>query len=250
MGTLTTDPRHKDEIYYPDSDGEPMAESDHQRRSLIYLVEALGWHYRDVPDVYVSGNLFIYYEQGKPERSVAPDVFVVFDVPKHDRRVYKVWEEGKGPDVVIEITSESTRDKDEKNKALFSRLGVSEYFQHDPTGEYLKPPLQGVRLDERGRYKPIPLDLMPGVGPCLKSNEMDLLLCLDQGLLRLYDPLSGELLRYHAESEEEREQAVRRVQRAEDRARQAEERARAETRARQRLEKRLRELETRLKKTE
>ncbi len=100
-------------VSYPDSDGEPMAESDHQRDYLTYLVEALKQHFQDQPQVYVSGNLLIYYEEGHPELSVAPDVFVVLEVPKHTRDIYKVWEEGKAPDVVIEITSRTTQQKDE-----------------------------------------------------------------------------------------------------------------------------------------
>lgn len=55
----------------------------------------LQWYFRDRDDVYVSGNLFVYYEEGNPKKCVAPDVFVVFGVPKRRRRVYLVWEEGR-----------------------------------------------------------------------------------------------------------------------------------------------------------
>ncbi|MBI3760775.1 MAG: Uma2 family endonuclease, partial [Chloroflexi bacterium] len=48
-------------IEYPDSDGEPMAESDFQRELLIYAVKALDIFFADRPDVYVSGNMFVYY---------------------------------------------------------------------------------------------------------------------------------------------------------------------------------------------
>ena len=70
------------EIEYPDTDGLPMAESDFQRQYLSYSVEVLRIYFQNHPDVYVSGNLFIYYEQGNPKAVVAPDVFVVFGVPK------------------------------------------------------------------------------------------------------------------------------------------------------------------------
>ena len=50
-------------IAYPDSDGLPMAESDFQRDPLIYAVEALKMHFRNRQDVYVSGNLFLYYRR-------------------------------------------------------------------------------------------------------------------------------------------------------------------------------------------
>ena len=68
----------KTEIVYPDSDGAPMAESDPTRDYLIYGVEALDIYFQNRADVYVSGNLFIYYKQGVPDAVVAPDVFVVF----------------------------------------------------------------------------------------------------------------------------------------------------------------------------
>lgn len=62
------------EIEYPSEDGKPMAESDFQLRPLTYAVEALGIYFQDRPNVYVSGDLFVYYEKGNPEAVVAPDV--------------------------------------------------------------------------------------------------------------------------------------------------------------------------------
>ncbi len=50
---------------------------------------------RIAPEVYVGGNLPIYYEEGDPAKSVAPDVFVVFGIAKRQRRIYKLWEAGK-----------------------------------------------------------------------------------------------------------------------------------------------------------
>ena len=58
-------------IEYPSSDGQLMAESDFQRKPLTYGVEALDLYFQDRPDVYVSGNLFIYYEEGNPQASIA-----------------------------------------------------------------------------------------------------------------------------------------------------------------------------------
>src|SRR5712692_995291 len=80
-------------IEYPSADGQPMAESDFQRKPLTYGVEALDIYFQDRPDVYVSGNLFIYYEEGNPQASIAPDVFVVFGAPKRDRASYLLWSE-------------------------------------------------------------------------------------------------------------------------------------------------------------
>ncbi|MBM3243023.1 hypothetical protein FJZ31_42740, partial [Candidatus Poribacteria bacterium] len=72
-------------IIYPESDGEPMAETDIHRKIMIDFIELLSNHFRSRADVYVSGNLLLYYEEGNPKVSVAPDVFVVFGVKKRMR---------------------------------------------------------------------------------------------------------------------------------------------------------------------
>lgn len=190
----------KNEIYYPDTDGEPMAESDFQRKPLMYAVEALDLYFQARADVYVSGNLLIYYEQDNPKASVAPDVFVVFGVAKGDRYTYKTWEEGKGPDVVIEITSHTTRVRDEVEKpVLYRHLGVKEYFQYDPTGDYLQPALRGQWLDEDGEYHEIPASQLADGVLKLESHLLGLELRLEEGRLRLYDPAKAEYLLTHAE---------------------------------------------------
>ncbi len=98
------------QIEYPDEDGKPMAEGDVQCSYLTYARSALRLYFQTRSDVYVAGNLFIYYEQGNPESVVAPDVFVIFGVDNQDRRSYKTWEEqDRTPDFVLEITSKTTR---------------------------------------------------------------------------------------------------------------------------------------------
>ena len=109
------------------------------------------------PNVAVHSNLFVYYVEGDPKRNVCPDLFVALKVPSDiKRRTFKVWEEGKGPDLVIEVTSKKTRREDQGKKLELYRdvLKVREYFLFDPFEEYLKPSLQGYRL-VRGRYKSI-----------------------------------------------------------------------------------------------
>ena len=139
-------------VEYPSGDGQPMAENDWQLMAIINSVSALQYHYRDRPDVYVSGDLFIYYEEGNPRARVAPDVFVAFGVPNHKRPIYKLWEEGVVPAFVMEVASRGTWREDEGRKAkLYERLGVPEYWQYDPTGEYLGLKLKGRRLVE-GAY--------------------------------------------------------------------------------------------------
>ena len=141
---------------YPDSDGLPMAENDSQRKTMTYAIEALDAHFQNRPDVYVSGNLLLHYEEGNKQACVAPDVFVARGVPKRERRAYLLWEESKGPDFVLEVTSRSTRGVDQgKKREAYAQLGVSEYWLYDRTGDYLVPALQGSRLVE-GQDEPIP----------------------------------------------------------------------------------------------
>ncbi|NJL00901.1 MAG: Uma2 family endonuclease [Spirulinaceae cyanobacterium SM2_1_0] len=195
------------EPFYPDSDGQPMAESDVARDNLIYAVEALKRHFRNRPDVYVSGNLFIYYQQGVRDAVVAPDVFVVMGAGNHARKSYKVWEEnGLTPDFIIEITSQSTRNADSTDKPnLYARFGVAEYIQFDPSGDYLRPALQGFRLID-GVYQPI--DASPSPHELtLHSDLLDLDLRAEAGELRFYKPETSERLLSYQESEDARQTA-------------------------------------------
>ncbi len=124
---------HKEEIedpsiYYPESDGEPLAESDYQFCPLTDTVRTLGLHFAGRDDVYVAGNMLVYYRVNDVAARLAPDVFVVFGVDGHLRRSYFVWREGKGPDFVMEIASESTVANDPGEKRnRYAELGVAEY---------------------------------------------------------------------------------------------------------------------------
>ncbi len=150
----------KRKIYYPTGDGKPMAEDRLHRKQMAYCCDALEYHFASRPDVCVAGNDFVYYEQDNPQARVSPDCYVAFGVePKDERHFYKIWEEnGIAPAVVIEITSKKTKKDDVTiKKPLYEQvLRVQEYFQFDPTGDYLKPRLQGQRLHE-GVYQPIAL---------------------------------------------------------------------------------------------
>ncbi len=185
------------DVHYPESDGEPMAETEIHLDVTIDLIQGLRRRYRDVPDVYVVGNMFLYYVQGDPRAMVSPDVFLVRGVSKTPRRrVYKLWEEGEAPSLVIEVTSDSTSDEDtHKKKAIYERLGVEEYFLFDPLGDYLKPPLQGFRLVD-GRYRPIPAD----PDGSLRSLVTGLILRPEaDSRLRLVDAETGEPLLWDSE---------------------------------------------------
>jgi Uma2 family endonuclease len=182
------------EIEYPESDGQPMVETDTHYRELTGLRFALETHFRDDANVYIGANMMLYYVEGDPSQVAAPDVFVVFGVPKGERRTFKTWIEGKVPDVVFELTSRSTRQDDLRDKrVLYEGLGVSEYFLFDPLDEYLEPPLMGFRL-QAGYYAPLTPERKPGGELRLASDVLDLELHVQAGHLRLSDPKTGRLL--------------------------------------------------------
>ncbi|MCW5315386.1 Uma2 family endonuclease [Nostoc sp. KVJ3] len=201
-------------IEYPDEDGKPMAEGDIQCSYLTYARNALRIYFQNHQDVYVAGNLFIYYEKGYPESVVAPDVFVVFGVENRDRRSYKTWEENnQTPDFVLEITSKSTRSKDQgAKKGIYAFLGVREYFQYDPTGDYLNPQLQGLHLVD-GNYFPVAANTLPDGTVSLPSEVLGLELRLEAGKLRFYNPATSQILLTHEEEATARQAAEEKAQR-------------------------------------
>jgi Uma2 family endonuclease len=190
------------EVEYPESDGRPMAETDLHRDEMVYLIEALQEHFAGVPDVYVSGNLLLYYVEGDPRSSVSPDALVArgVDHAKERRRIYKLWEEGQAPCCVFEVTSTKTRREDlGRKKDLYERLGVAELFLYDPMEEYLQPTLQGFRLAD-AEYRPIE----PERDGSLFSRSLGLTLKLEAPGIRLIDPRTGERLLRRSELLEEK----------------------------------------------
>ncbi len=181
LSTLSPRSRKND---YPTTDGKPMAETEYHRDLMMDLIRTLQAHFAAVERICVSGNMLLFYEKGNKRKHVSPDVFVVRGVEKRVRENYLVWEEGRGPEVVIELTSSSTRHEDQKKKyGLYQDvLKVREYFLFDPKGDYLKPQLKGYRL-VRGAYRPI----APVEGR-LPSQVLKLHLEQDGSTLRLWDP--------------------------------------------------------------
>ena len=209
-------------IEYPTEDGVPLAEADYQAIPLMYAVTGLRYFFRRRPDVYVSGNLLIYYQEGNLNASVAPDVFVVFGVPNHIRPTYKVWEEGKSPDFVMEITSLHTRDEDQGAKReLYESLGVREYWQYDPTGDYLEPRLRGMRL-VGGEYEKLGETRLGDGTLAMYSAVLGLEVRTEEGELRFHDPETGRNIRTLTESNEAWQRAELARQREQEARQQAE----------------------------
>ena len=217
-------------VDYPSSDGRPVAESDHQFIPLTYAASRLRQHFRQRDDVYVAGNLLIYYEEGTQAR-VAPDVFVVLGAPRRRRSSYLLWKEPKAPDFVLEITSRGTRGEDQGPKRdLYRRLGVTEYWQYDPTGDYLEPALQGLGL-VAGEYVRLGQRELADGTLVLTSAVLELELRLSERGLRFHDPVTGRDLPDLAETDAAHEQTEQRWHGAEqDRQRERQAREQAEQR--------------------
>ena len=234
-------------VEYPCSDGQPMAETEFQLIPLIEAISALRAHFADRDDVYVVGNMFLYYEEGNPRAVVAPDLFAVVGAPKHWRHTYKLWEEPKAPDFILEVTSRRTRTVDRNRKRkLYASLGVREYWMFDPTGDWLTPRLQGLGLHE-GEYRQLPAVAAVDGGLLLHSEALGLDVRLEAGEdLRFHDPVTGRRLLGAIEAKIRYKKAQARYE--ETQARHAETQARLdrEIEARKAAEARLAELEERL----
>ena len=234
-------------IEYPSSDGEPMAESDLQYVPLTETVSTLRTWFIDRPDVYIAGDMLVYYRMNDNRVRVAPDVFVVLGAGgNHPRDSWLVWREGRAPDLVIEIASPSTWERDAAQKRdIYAEMGVQEYWRFDPTGRCFTPALIAEVLTG-GQYQP--LEVTEGSGGTLRGHSavLELDFQVENGLeLRIYDPMTGERLRNHREEASARQSAEVELQREAD-ARQSAEAARQSAEAENvRLREQLRQLQDR-----
>ena len=228
---------------YPETDGEPMAASDFHLEILIWLLQTLKTHFSQMPDVYVSGDILTYYTEGNPRAVVAPDVLVSFGIGQKHRHTYKVWEEGKVPDFVMEFSSKTTYQNDLTDKMdLYAALGISNYLLYDAEALYLPSPLMGFRLVD-GAYAPIP----PGVEGGIHSDVLGLDFHIRERRLAVYNPIGRQWLQTPAEAAEARaEQEASARQKEIARAETAEARAEQEANARQKAEEEVEQLRKQL----
>ena len=224
-------------IEYPESDGEPMAETDLHRDWMVRILEILRQRYRG-QRVYIASDLIVYYEEGNAAKFVVPDDFIVLDCDPGRRRTFKTWEEKRVPDVVFEVTSHSSRRNDTvKKPVIYQQLGVKEYYVYDPTCDYLEPALQGFRLTD-GTLKQI-----VSVKGALRCETLQLGLRLVDSDLEFFDLRTGEIALDEAESEREAKEQEREAKEQERAAKEQEREAKElEREARQRVEAKNREL--------
>lgn len=208
---------------FPCDDGEPM-ETKRHRDQMNLLADSLDEHWRDRNDVAVEGNMGLYFSETQRLKNDfhAPDVFVVIDTVRKERKRWVVWEEdGRMPDAIVELVSESTEHIDRGSKKdLYARvLRVPCYVIYDPFSAQLDVyRLKGreyerVEPDARGLVPCEPLGLYVGVVRGIRGD-------IEAPWLRWFDA-EGEMIL------EDRERRVRETERADREAERARE-ARAE----------------------
>lgn len=220
MKTATTE-----EIIYPSSDGQPMADSTIQYQWITTIKGGCDALFKDDPNVFVAGDLLWYPVEGKNTICQAPDVMVVFGVPKGDRRSYIQFRENNiPPQVVFEIRSFSdSQIKMDKKVAFYNRYGVEEYYLYDPDNQELSGWQRIEGLLEV--IEPISGWISPRLGVRLELTETG---------LELYRPDGQKFLSY-LEMEQQRKLAAQRAEQEAQRAEQESQRA-------ERLAAKLREL--------
>ena len=227
-----------DDVFYPSSDGRPMAENMWQAEAIMNAGGDLG---SARPEALVAADILVYPEKGNNRNSIAPDVLVALGLGTHKRSSYFVWEEGKPPDWVLEVASPSTQKKDlDDKRRKYAEMGVPEYWMFDAKGDVYPPGtprLQGLKLVD-GEYRPLKSRLVDGKR-MIRSEVLGLDVRVDGELLRFRDVATGKDVRHRSEIEadEERVQAQLRREAAQRKAAEArvqQESARADQEAAQR----------------
>ena len=170
---------------------EPPLETTLHLQQMILLLNCLHWIWRDRDDYFAAGNLTVYYSprKRKNEDFRGPDFFVVLNTQPHPRKSWMVWEEeGKYPNVIVELLSDSTAavDRDLKKRLYAETFRTPEYFWFDPDPDSQE--FQGFAL-LRGQYQPIEATEQGW----LWSEQLQLYLGLYDKQLRFFEP-DGKLV--------------------------------------------------------
>lgn len=207
--------RPRPPMYYDDEgylcEDSKISESTAHDDVLSYFREVTPSLVYEKPDAIVQRNLLMLFEEGNPRAMVEPDVMVSFGVGRHPRDSYKLWVEGKPPDLAIEGLSEKTWRRDLVVKpALYRDLGIREFWQVDPMGRTPNP-ICGYRLS-RGDYRPI----RPNASGAFRSTVLNAEFTYDREVMRIVDLRTGkhipplhELLKQIDEARQARDDALR-----------------------------------------
>lgn len=225
------------DVIFPPGDlysDEPPLETELHLRQIILLLQCLELWWQNRNDFYAAGNLTVYYSprQRKSNDFRGPDFFVVLETERKPRKSWVVWDEdGKYPNVIVELLSDSTAnvDKGLKKQIYQDIFRTPEYFWFDPNNlEFAGFILVG------GRYQP----LSPNSQGWLWSEQLGLFLGVYQEKLRFFTS-EGELV---PTPQELIEQEMQRTSQEMQRADQESQRADQESQRAERLAAKLREL--------
>jgi Uma2 family endonuclease len=213
-----TQPNAPSEVFYPESDGKPMADNTKQFRWIVVIEQNLELLFADQPDVFVAGDLLWYPVEGNNALSTAPDTMVIFGRSKGDRGSYQQWNEGNiAPQVVFEILSPGNTAREMERKLLFYQTyGVQEYYLYDPD----RIQLRGWQRSQIGLLEQI--EPMSG----WVSPRLEIRFELGEEL-QLFRP-DGQAFFSFAEINHQLEQAKQRAEQEQGRAEQERERAEQE----------------------
>lgn len=175
----------QEDVIFPPSDllsDEPPLETDLHLRQMMLLLKCLEWWWRNRNDFFASGNITIYYSphQCKSEDFRGPDFFVVLGTERKSRKSWVVWEEdGKYPNVIVEILSNKTAatDKGLKKQIYQDIFRTPDYFWFDP----ISLELAGFSLIS-GEYQ----SLQPNAQNWLWSQQLGLYLGVYNQELRYF----------------------------------------------------------------
>lgn len=138
-------------------DGEPL-ETNRHRIAMNALIRSLPSALADRDNYFVGGNMFVYYSSAQVRNKDfrGPDFFVVLGIDgRTDRQGWVVWEEnGRYPDVIVELMSSSTAEADTGvKKDIYEQIfRTPDYYVFDP---FNSDSLQGWHLDANQRYMPL-----------------------------------------------------------------------------------------------
>lgn len=186
-------------VYYPEEREDDMGETSIHINLLADLLKILKNFFKNRQDVFLSGNMNLYYEQGNPYKWFAPDLLIAFGVSNVNRSSYLLFREKVFPQVVFEIASEKTwrNDVDEKLR-LYEKLGAEEYYILDPEFAYLPSPLLAYRRNDET------LQELEIENKRIFSPRLGLELVYEVNTFRLFNPKTGEFLLTLEESEKKR----------------------------------------------
>ncbi|MYD97710.1 MAG: Uma2 family endonuclease [Gammaproteobacteria bacterium] len=184
-----------DDDGYPETDSAAVESTIHEKLRG-YAIGALRVHYAARADFFVAADLGLFFERGDRSALVAPDLMVAFGAGHRERGSYKLWEEPKPPNFVLELLSLRTwRNDVEAKPGLYEALGVDEFWLFDPIGK-LPRPINGWHLDADGVYVPVPA--MPDGG--YRSRVLGLDLVPGGDGFRFRDSATGDVLPDHGET--------------------------------------------------